>query len=70
MYTIVIDDNIQLVKYYTNYKVSLKWYLDKSVCKQVDNRDEVYDLDLLKRMYKYLNHRGYLFYIKYKNRLC
>ena len=70
MYTIVIDDNIKLVKYYPNYKTSLKWYLDESVCKQVDNRDEVYDLDLLKRMYKYLNHRGYLFYIKYKNRLC
>ncbi len=70
MDNIVIDDNIQLVKYYPNYNTSLKWYLDKSVCKQVDNRDDVYDLDLLKRMYKYLNKNGYLFYIKYKNRLC
>ena len=26
-----------------------------NLCKQVDNRDSVYDLDLLKRMYKYLN---------------
>lgn len=70
MENIIIDDNIQLVKYYPNYSTSLKWYLDKDVCKQVDNRDEVYDLDLLKRMYKYLDKNGYLFYIKYKNRLC
>lgn len=70
MENIIIDDAIQLVKYYPNYKASLKWYLDKGVCKQVDNRDEVYDLDLLKRMYQYLNKNGYLFYIKYKNRLC
>lgn len=40
------------------------------LCKQVDNRDSIYDLDLLKRMYKYLNRHGDLFYIKYKNRLC
>ena len=29
-----------------------------------------YDIDLLKAMYKYLNKKGDLFYIKYKNRLC
>ena len=29
--------------------------LEMNLCKQVDNRDSVYDLDLLKRMYKYLN---------------
>ena len=40
------------------------------MCKQVDNRDTVYDLPLLKGMYKYLNRHGELFYIKYKNRLC
>lgn len=40
------------------------------MCKQVDNRDTAYDLDLLKCMYKYLNRHGDLFYIKYKNRLC
>ena len=34
------------------------------------NLTTVYDLDLLKRMYKYLNKHGDLFYIKYKNRLC
>lgn len=30
----------------------------------------VYDLELLKCMYKYLDKHGDLFYIKYKNRLC
>ncbi len=65
-----IDGEIQLVGYYPNYKTALEWYQDLELCKQVDNRDTVYDLELLKRMYKYLNLHGDLFYIKYKNRLC
>lgn len=65
-----VDDDIILVKYYPNYKAALPWYRDYDLCKQVDNRDNVYDLDLLKCMYKYLNQHGDLFYIKYKNRLC
>ena len=66
----VINEDIQLVPYYPNYKTALKWYQDPELCRQVDNRDQVYDLDLLKRMYRYLNTHGDLFYIKYKNRLC
>lgn len=66
----VVDDEISLVHYYPNYNTALKWYQDLELCKQVDNRDTVYDLDLLKRMYKYLNSHGDLFYIKYKNKLC
>ena len=66
----IIDGEITLVQYYPNYKTSLAWYQDLELCKQVDNRDSIYDLDLLKRMYKYLNLHGDLFYIKYKNRLC
>ena len=66
----IVDNEIKLVKYYSNYQTTLKWYQDKDLCKQVDNRDEVYDLPLLKAMYKYLNTHGDLFYIKYKNRLC
>ena len=66
----VVDGEIVLVRYYPNYKASLEWYQDLDLCKQVDNRDTVYDLDLLKCMYKYLNKHGDLFYIKYKNRLC
>ncbi len=66
----IVDEEIILVKYYPNYKTTLAWYRDLDLCKQVDNRDAVYDLDLLKCMYKYLDKHGDLFYIKYKNRLC
>ena len=66
----IIDEEIMLVRYYPNYKTGLAWYQDLDLCKQVDNRDTVYDLELLKRMYNYLNKHGDLFYIKYKNRLC
>lgn len=66
----IIDKEITLVRYYPNYKTALCWYQDKQLCKQVDNRDTVYDLALLKGMYRYLNTHGDLFYIKYKNRLC
>ena len=66
----IVDDEITLVPYYPNYKASLPWYQNADVCKQVDNRDSVYDLKLLKAMYRYLNARGDLFYIKYRGRLC
>ena len=66
----IVDKEITLVPYYPNYATALEWYQDMDLCKQVDNRDSVYDLDLLKRMYKYLNKHGDLYYIKYKNRLC
>ena len=66
----IVDREIVLVPYYPNYRTALAWYQDLDVCKQVDSRDHVYDLDLLKRMYQYLNRHGDLFYIKYRNRLC
>ena len=66
----IVDSEITLVQYYPNYKTALAWYQDLDLCKQVDNRDSTYDLDLLKRMYKYLDRHGDLFYVKYKNRLC
>lgn len=66
----IIDEEISLVPYYPNYKTALKWYQDPELCKQVDNRDTVYDLALLKGMYRYLNTHGDLFYIKFQHRLC
>ena len=66
----IVDGEIKLINYYPNYTTTLAWYQDLDLCKQVDNRDSAYDLDLLKAMYKYLNKKGALFYIKYKNRLC
>lgn len=65
-----IDAEITLVRYYPNYAVTLPWYQDPTLCKQVDNRDTGYDLERLKDMYRYLSKRGDLFYIKYHNRLC
>lgn len=65
-----IEEDIKLVKYYPNYQTALAWYQDLELCRQVDNRDTVYDMDTLKAMYKYLDKKGDLFYIKYKNRLC
>ena len=70
MKTRIVDDEIKLVAYYPNYITALEWYQDLELCKQVDNRDTAYDINLLKGMYKYLNNHGDLFYIKYKNRLC
>lgn len=70
MKNIIVDQEIKLVGYYSNYKTALAWYQDLDLCKQVDNRDTVYDLGLLKGMYRYLNQKGDLFYIKYRNRLC
>ena len=70
MKTRIVDEEISLVRYYPNYKTALVWYQDSDLCKQVDNRDTVYDFPLLKGMYKYLDRHGDLFYVKYKNRLC
>lgn len=66
----VVDAEMKLVEYYPNYATALAWYQDLDLCKQVDNRDSVYDLNVLKAMYRCLKQRGDLFYIKYKNRLC
>lgn len=49
----IIDKEIKLFPYYRNDEVSLLWYQDLDVCKQVDNRDEPYDLELLHCMYDY-----------------
>lgn len=64
------NEEIKLIPYYPNYEIALEWYQDLDLCKQVDNRDSVYDLPLLMRMYNYLNSHGNLFYIEYRNELC
>ena len=65
----IIDDEIKLVPYYRNDEVSLAWYQDLDVCKQVDNRDEPYDMELLHSMYDYLCAHGDCYYIEYKGTL-
>jgi 8-oxo-dGTP pyrophosphatase MutT (NUDIX family)/N-acetylglutamate synthase-like GNAT family acetyltransferase len=64
-----IDDEIRLIPYYRNDEVSLAWYQDHNVCKQVDNRDEPYDQELLHRMYDFLSTHGDCYYIEYENAL-
>ena len=65
----VVDAEIRLIPYYRNDEVSLAWYQDLDVCRQVDNRDEPYDLELLHNMYDYLSSRGDCYYIEYKGTL-
>ena len=66
----IADGEIALAPYSPNDAAALPWYQDPALCRQADNRDGGYDLELLKRMYSYLNRRGDLYYIKYRNRLC
>lgn len=61
----VIDAEVVLVPYYPNYDVTLSWYQDLDVCKQVDNIDHAYSLDTLKAMYTYLSTHGECYYIQY-----
>ncbi len=65
----IVDDEIKLIPYYRNDEISLPWYQDPDVCKQVDNRDEPYDLELLHRMYDFLSSHGNCYYIEYKGTL-
>lgn len=62
----IIDNQIRLIPYYRNDEVSLLWYQDLDVCKQVDNREEPYDIELLHNMYDYLSLHGDCYYIEYK----
>ena len=65
----IVDREIRLVPYYRNDAVSLPWYQDPDVCRQVDNRDTPYDLDLLHRMYDFLSAHGDCYYIEYRGAL-
>lgn len=65
----IIGNQIQLTSYYRNDAVSLPWYRDRDVCKQVDSRDAPYDVELLRRMYDYLSTRGDCYYIEYEGAL-
>lgn len=66
----VVDEHIRLIPYYPNSEVTLKWYQDKQLCRQVDNIDTVYTLEKLERMYSFLNENGDLYYIEYDGILC
>lgn len=65
----IVDSEIRLIPYYRNDEVSFPWYQDLDVCKQVDNRDAPYDLNLLHNMYDYLSSHGDCYYIEFKGKL-
>ena len=65
----IVDTEIRLIPYYRNDAASLPWYQDLVVCKQVDNRDTPYNLELLHRMYDYLSIHGNCYYIEYRGAL-
>lgn len=65
----IIDKEIKLFPYYRNDEVSLPWYQNLDACKQVDNRDDPYDLELLHCMYDYLGSNGDCYYIEYEGKL-
>ena len=62
----VVNEEIRLIPYYRNDEVSLPLYQDQNVCRQVDNIDHVYDIDLLHAMYDYLCSHGECYYIEYQ----
>lgn len=64
-----VDEAIRLIPYYRNDAVSLAWYQDIEICRQVDNQDEPYDLDQLHRMYDYLCSNDHCYYIEYQGSL-
>lgn len=61
----IVDESISLIPYYRNDEVSLPWYQNPDVCKQIDNIDFVYDLNRLHNMYDYLDAHGSCYYISY-----
>lgn len=62
----IIDGELRLIPYYRNDAASLPWYQDLTVCKQVDDRDTLYDVELLHRMYDFLSTHGDCYYIEYQ----
>lgn len=64
----LVDADISLVPYYPNPAVTLPWYQDADVCKQVDNIDHVYSPERLEAMYTFLSTHGDCFYIIYRGK--
>lgn len=65
----IVDQEITLIPYYPCPDITLEWYQDPDVCKQVDNIDYVYTPELLDRMYTYLSEHGDCYYIQYQGKL-
>lgn len=69
MEEIIIENNLKLISYFPNQEITLKWYQDLDVCKQVDNIDIPYTIERLDAMYNYLSTNGDCYYIEFNNTL-
>lgn len=69
MKEIIIENNLKLISYFPNQEITLKWYQDLDVCKQVDNIDIPYTIERLDAMYNYLSSNGDCYYIEFNNTL-
>ena len=69
MEEIIIENNLKLISYFPNQEITLKWYQDLDVCKQVDNIDIPYTIERLDAMYNYLSSNGDCYYIEFNNNL-
>ncbi|MDI9468974.1 MAG: hypothetical protein QM296_02080 [Bacillota bacterium] len=49
-----IDDDLLLLPYYPEEALTLEWYQDLELCRQLDNMEQAYDLQRLRSMYEYL----------------
>ncbi|MBQ2085364.1 MAG: GNAT family N-acetyltransferase [Oscillospiraceae bacterium] len=65
----IIADDLDLIPYYPAEDITLRWYQDPEVCKNVDDIDRVYDLEMLRRMYNYCSTHGDCYYIRYRGEL-
>lgn len=69
MEEIIIENNLKLISYFPNQEITLKWYQDLDVCKQVDNIDIPYTIERLDAMYNNLSSNGDCYYIEFNNTL-
>lgn len=62
----IVDADITLIPYYPNPGVTLGWYQDPELCRQVDNTDRVYTPERLEQMYTFLSTHGDCWYIQFR----
>lgn len=65
----IVDEELRLIPYFPCPEVTLPWYQDPELCRQVDNIDHVYTLERLNAMYDFLSKNGSCYYIEYRGAL-
>lgn len=64
--TITVDENIRLRKFDGKYDFACEWYQNEETVWLMDGSRELYDLDRLEGMYRYLDEHGELYFIEVK----